>query len=199
MAVDTPQESLRKATLWLRDQDAKFSKAVRFSKFKTPWELDQLRLDWRDRKELIPSQLYGREIFLTGDRKFKSDKPKVPVVDIGDMMVLQFLPQKDLDFVLNVYEAFGRLALTKFTDSQLDVLVSYCNKMDEKIVAAFKKLQAAGVKDICSLLWKEMGGELIRQDDRLGNRVGFYANMVSRYKADREAYLPDMVRIKLLG
>jgi len=196
--ADTPQETMRKAALWLRGEDKKFSKAIRFSKYKTPWDLDDIRLQWRDKKELIPASVYGREVMLTGDPKMKSSD-KIPLVDIGDMLLLQFIPPKDLDFVLTVYENFGRLMVVNLSDRGLDPLVEYCNKMDGRIVTAFKKLEAAGIKDICSLLWKELGGASIRSDDRLGKRVCFYANMVSRYRADREGYHPDMVRIKLLG
>lgn len=192
---ETPDDLIKKAVLWLREADKVLSLPIRDTKYKMPWDLDWIRLKWRDRREDLPMQLFGREIVVTGDPKTRADKK--PVVDIGDLMLFQFIPKDGFDFIMNTYAAFGRLSLVRIDDKHLDKLYGYAEKMDNKIMAAVKRLQERGVRNIFHLLRKEMGGDAIRSDDRLGQRLRYYCEIIDRYKNDKANYSNDLLKLKI--
>ena len=78
------QEAVRR----LRASDYNLSKDFRYTKYRTPWEIDELR----DKKQTvkIPAEVYGKEITITSDEDYKRREGEI-VVDIEDWYSLQFL------------------------------------------------------------------------------------------------------------
>lgn len=189
---------LPKAVLWLRDQDHKLGKHIRSSKYLMPWDIDWLSIKCRDSKiGLMQYEINGKNICLTTS-KDQARIGKQILIYVQDLMILQFCSPADLDKVLKAYEAFGLCLLTKFPDKSLDKVLDYCNKVDDLIVDMVNKLAEAGCKGIFEQVIKEIGGESIRSDDRLGQRLLYYKLITDRYKKDNSSYLQDMRNLKLL-
>lgn len=180
-------EFLQKTVLWLRDKDRKLSRDLRYSKYKTPWDIDWMRLQLKDMDCPMPYTLNGVEIMIVPNKNVTGPK-NIPLVDLADIMVFQFLPPGDLNKIWNLYRAFGQLVLTKFPDKSLDLILDYCNKMDTTIIDIVNRCKDQKITGIFEAIWKQMGGLQIREDDVLGKRIEFYKEVVFRYKQDPIKY-----------
>jgi hypothetical protein len=185
-----------KAVLWLREQDHKLGKHVRSCKFKTPWDVDWISIKCRDNKDLLSYEINGRSISITASKQKRIGKEIL--VYVQDLLILQFCNPSDLEKILKAYEVFGTCVLTKYPDKSLDKVIDYCNKADDCIVDMVNKLTQAGMKNIFDQIVREMGGDSIRHDDKIGQRVLYYKEIVDRYKKDNSSYLQDMRNLKLL-
>jgi hypothetical protein len=141
------------------------------------------------------TNLFGREIVVSGDINYKDEKGRL-VVDISDIVILQFAKQEHIDEIFKVYEVF-RARIAKWPDPELDKIIDYCNRMDDKIREAFWKLKNSE-KDIFLKMWNEMGGDCIPKEDRLGRRICFIKDLVEGFKEDRKKYAPYLINLGLL-
>lgn len=191
-------EIIRKATQWLREKDRSLSKSIRYSKFKTPWEIEWMKLKCRDNNLPMPFIIHGKEVLLIANNKV--DVPSGSIaIDISDFMVFQFVTKEGLEKVFQVYKVFGKCILNEFPDKQLDALIKYCNSMDGFILESANKCKEKNVIGIFEKIWKEMGSENIREDDLLGKRIQYYKEILDRYKKDKNSYLQEINDLKLLG
>jgi hypothetical protein len=191
---------VREAVLWLREQDRRIYSLPPASKYYIPWELDYIRVLWREEKCPIPSELFGHKILLTGNKKeFKKSQDEI-LIYIEDLLVLQFMPKDSFDRIMAVYGVFGKCRILRIDgDKELDKLIKYCNSMDAKIVEACDKLRAAGVRDIFDKMWTEVGGDLVRDTDRLGNRIGYFRGVVNSWRDNKPEWNDEMLRLGLLS
>ena len=192
----TKENPIPKAVLWLRDQDLKLGKHIRVSKYKTPWDIDWMALKCRDNNQIMSIELNGRKVLITTSRQSRIGKDLL--IYVQDVLLFQFLSPKDMEKIMKVYEAFGTCILTHYPDKILDKILDYCNKMDEHIVSTVSKLAESGCRGIFDQLYKQMGGDSIRADDRLGQRVLYYKTITDMYKKDNNSYIQDMRNLKLL-
>jgi len=171
------QEAVKK----LRVTEYGLSKSFRYTKYRIPWEIEELR----EKKETlkIPAEVYGKEITITSDETYKRSENEI-VVDIEDWYFLQFLSPKDFEYMIMVYRIFGG-KIVKYPDKEYEDMIKYCKKMDQLIVAFYLELRKRGYRGVIESLWKEMGGELIRPDDRLGRRMTFLWRLVRDKKVDK--------------
>jgi len=191
-------EFIKECTLSLRERDRKFYKTVKANKYKSPWDIDWMRLKLRDNKDGMPFTVNGVDILLLPNSKVEVPKGQVGI-DIADFLVFQFLSPADLGKIMQAYKVFGVCTLTKFPDKSLDSLIDYCSKMDAAIVDAANKCKEKKIVNIFEKIWKEMGGEMIRPDDLLGKRIEYYKDIVARYKKTPTEYEKEIKELKLLG
>lgn len=182
----------------LRDKDRKASRHIRNTKYKTPWEIDSLRLRLRDREEFMPFTMNGRNVAILPNRKVRPPAGMVGIY-IEDLLVYQFMEPSAFEKVMQVYMAFGVCALTGYPNKELDELIAYCEKMDEAIVDLAFQLREKKIVNIFHAVWVEMGGDSIREDDRLGQRIGYYKEILSRFKKNNNEYQKELDDLKLMG
>jgi len=192
----TKENPIPRAVLWLRDQDSKLGKNIRYLKYKTPWDIDWISLRCRDNDQVMSIELNGKKVSITTDRYRKIGNELL--IYVQDILLLQFCSKKDFNKILKVYESFGTCILTRYPDKSLDKVIDYCNKMDDQIVSMVNKLAEDGCKGIFDQVFRQMGGDNIRLDDRLGQRILFYKEITDRYKKNNSLYLQDMRNLKLL-
>lgn len=192
-------ETVRKCVAWLRDQDKRLYDLPTATKYYLQWDLDDIRYMWRNETSQIPFNLFGHDIYLTGDKKQINRKPGTILMYIDDLLVMQFFPQKSFDELMTVYTVFGKCRLIKIDgDKELDKLNKYCSEMDKKISDGCERLRQAGVRDIFDKLWLEFGGKLIKPTDRLGNRIAYYRTIVNEWRQNKEEWNDEMLRLGLL-
>lgn len=172
---------IQKAVKNLRAVEFGLSKDFRYTKYRTPWEIEELR----EKKETVklPEDVYGKAITITSDGDYKRSESEI-VVEVEDWYFLQFLSPKDLDYMLGVYRIFGG-KIVKFPDKEMNSMILYCRKMDKLIVDFYLELRKRGHRGVIQSLWKEMGGELIRPDDRLGRRMNYLWGLVRENKVEK--------------
>lgn len=196
--VENEVQIIREKISVLREKDRRQSASIGFSKFKTPWDIEWIKLDMKDMSEPISHRFNDFEIFLLPSRAVKAPMGSVGIY-IEDFFVLQFLSAKDFEIIFDVYKKMGQLLLSRFPDKNLDKIINYCNKMDDCIVDFAKSCREKGITNIFDKAWREMGGDVIPSQDRLGNRVKYFREIVLRYKKEQDKYRQEMNDIKLLG
>ena len=165
---------------WLRDQDSKYAKSLRISKWISVWDVDEARL--KGEGASISVIQYGVEVLVTSVEPIPKMKDKV-VMDIGDYMMFQFVSERDFKKLLPVYKIF-QCKFSHIADREYEGLNNYCRLMDEKILAMFWRLRANKVDDVLNRLWLQMGGGTIVSEDRRGRRIGYLAKLIEKYKRD---------------
>jgi len=182
----------------LRAKEISVSRKYVFTKWVTPWEADDFEFRARDAQIVFDSTLSDMPIVITGDPSYE-DKDKV-VVYARDIVVLQFAGKEMIDSVLKVYKTFGKVRLGDFRNPDLDKVVAYCNEIDNTILKEFNELrsQPKGVRDVFSKIWHELGGDKIRPEDRLGQRIKYYKNLIAAFQKDKEKWRPMLIEKRLM-
>lgn len=191
-------EFLKKGVAVLREKEKRAARYIRKTKYKIPWDIDWLKLSLRDHRDGMPFSINGIDVILLPN-KLTSPPGKEIGIYIEDFMLFQFTPPQDLEKILQVYRAFGTCIISRFPDKELDELIHYCNKVDEQIVDFAHKCSEAKISNIFEKVWKEMGGDAIRQDDRLGKRIEYYKEILFRFKKNRKEFEVEINDLKLLG
>jgi hypothetical protein len=122
--------------------------------------------------------------------------------DVDAMVAFQFVSREGFDNLLKTYTVFNENGMVRIHDFDApgfkDIAI-YCSRMDDCILGEAESLRSAGfTRDIFEKMWAEMGGDLIKATDFLGRRLGFLRDLVKRFKANKELWREEMIRLRLI-
>lgn len=196
---ESEADRIKKAAKHIRLKQHQLEKKLSdgYCKWCTPWDADDYRLRWKDVAVSIDSSVLGAQVVVTGDRGYKDDKRIV--IDVGEIVYLQFVPRDSLKPILETYRQFGRPIMADFTAPGLDEVINFCNKMDKEINVVQHKLRNEyKVRDVFQKLYREMGGDVVGDDDKVGKRIKYFADLVENYRQDKVQWKAEIQRHKLL-
>lgn len=194
-------DRVRKSVIALRRAEHKANNLPVNTHYFLPWDADELRLVWRDDSRTWPLEIAeGVTVIVSGDPGYIDPDGRC-VVDHGDLLFLQFFGEEDCRTFVKIRSQFRAQirsvgAISKH-DEAINPLVEYCNKVDAAISHEAVELAKEGVPQIFDRMEKELGGSKIQKDDRLGQRVRYFKNVVERYRKDKDVWFFEMRRLGL--
>lgn len=115
----------------------------------------------------------------------------------NEIVDLQFVSGEMFAKIKLVNAEIGVEGITHEEDGLAEIK-RYCEKMDELIVEAAKKLKEHKVKNIFEKLCEAMVGKEPQSHDRLGKRVVYFKELMTRYRADKEKYRDTLKKVGLI-
>jgi hypothetical protein len=190
---------IRNAVKSIRDKEKSVSKKHPFGKYLTYWDADEARVILFDRIVRMETR-YGQDAYVTG--ALNKPASKSVMFDVDHIIALQFSTTDHIDAIFKTQEAFksdGTVMVGEIAAEGLTSIRTYCQKVDQVIRDEGFRLRDLGIKNIFSKMYREMGGDMISESDRVGKRVKFFGEIASLYNTDKNRWKPMLVKLGLLG
>lgn len=199
---DKDEQKVRQSVHRIRDAEIRNHNLLPSGVFMTPWDVDELKLLWDESQKPFIIDFFGEELVVSGDPIYKDPDGKI-VIGPSSLFYLQFVNPDSAKQILSVMRMFrGQVSgISEYSKpmGEMDKVNSFCNKLDKVIAREALLLASDKIIGIFDKMVKEMGGNMISQNDRVANRVKYFLKISDRFKKDRMRWQSEMLRLGLIG